>query len=81
MKSRNKMASISHSVISEGDYVKIITKEKPYYGFAVMLKNNLYVKGQLLSDLEKKYKIVKTKCKFKKHKFFLFKKLIELKHV
>jgi hypothetical protein len=62
--------------ISEGDYLKIITKEGAvYYGFAVMLKNNLYVKGQLLSDLEKKYKIVKTKCRFQKHKFFLFKKL------
>ena len=65
-------------LLKEGNYVKMINKEnKKHYGFVYSFKNQLYVKGMLLIAAQKEFEIVKTKCKFQKHKFFLFKKIIE----
>ena len=61
-------------LLKEGDYVKIITEDnKKHYSFVYTFKNQLYVKGMPLVAVEKEFKLVKTKCKFQKHKFFLFK--------
>jgi hypothetical protein len=63
--------------LKEGDYVKIITKEnKKYFGFVYLFKNTLFVKTMPLVVAQKEFKLTKTKCRFQKHKFFLFKKLI-----
>lgn len=69
-------------LLKEGDYLKIITKEgMVYYGFAYNFRINckevLFFKGTPLQFLLENNKIIKTKCKFQKHKFYLFKKILQ----
>ena len=75
---QKKYEAVIMDLLKEGDYVKIITEDnKKHYSFVYTFKNQLYVKGMPLVAVQKEFKLVKTKCKFQKHKFFLFKKLFK----